>query len=255
MKIKLFYILIIFLLSFGPTNSEVQDNKKKTSRKITLDTSSIKEPSSTINDNVGCEYDNEVSSLGIGLIISPSKFTLYNDSLLTDRFVSKDMYSDNKEKINLCSKFYEPEYGIMHFVCLDKTKKSFKVLVNYSDIKYLPNTEHYKFKSWNDYIIHSFGIRRLHNKAGGIQSYLPLRKEPNEKSDTLAIPKGYEMFCPLEIKGDWIKVKYDCFYNQESNPHEGEPCHGYIDECNNPLTGWLRWRQDNKLLIDIFLMP
>ena len=35
-----------------------------------------------------CSDDNKVSTLGIGLIIVPDKFTIYNDSLLTDKLAN-----------------------------------------------------------------------------------------------------------------------------------------------------------------------
>lgn len=255
MKITIFYLLLFFLLSCGQANDKVE-NKKHTSKQISPDSStSIKQSNAIDNETRRCQYDNEVSSLGIGLIKPRTKFDIYDDSLLNNKFANKNIYSDSVEKTNLCSKFYMPDYGIMYFVCLGKTQKAFKILVNFSDIKYLPNTADYKFESWNDHIIQSFGIRRLTNKLGATLSNYPLRKEQNEESDTLTVPEGYEMFCPIEMKGDWIKVKYDCFYNKESNPHEGEPCHGHIDKCKNSLIGWLRWREDNKLLIEIFLIP
>jgi hypothetical protein len=67
--------------------------------------------------------------------------------------------------------------------------------------------------------------------------------------------KNFKVVGPLEVKGEWVKVTYDCFYNDENNAFEGEPCHTYIDKCQNPVVGWLKWKQDNKILIDIFLMP
>jgi len=204
--------------------------------------------------NKPCNYDNEVASLGIGLIIAPSTFEIFNDSLLTEKIASWDMY-EGESKISLCSKFFKPDYGIMHFVCLAKSEKAYKVLVNYSDMMYLPKNKNYDFKTWEEYIAQSFGIRRLTYHNDDITIKHPLRIKPNDKADTLVIPNGQELFCPMEIKGDWIKVNYDCFYNDENNSFEGEPCHNYIDKCKNPLTGWLRWRQENQLLIDIFLMP
>jgi hypothetical protein len=51
-----------------------------------------------------------------------------------------------------------------------------------------------------------------------------------------------------------VRVNYDCFYNRENNSHEGEPCYNFINECQNPVTAWLKWKQGNKLLIDIMLL-
>jgi hypothetical protein len=200
-----------------------------------------------------CAYDNDVSSLGIGLVMAPEKFVLFNDSLLTDTFAKVDMYGADMNNSPVCSKFFKPDYGIMHFVCLGKTKTAYKVLNGQADVKYLPKTKAYAFMSWNDYISQSFGVRRIINNKGKRANHLPLRKRPGS-ADTIAIPKGLEMFCPIKIQDDWLQVKYDCFYNDENSKHEGEPCSNYISKCKDPVTGWIKWREGNKLLIDVLIM-
>lgn len=197
-----------------------------------------------------------MENLGVGLVIAPPKFDIYNDSLLSDKLASRDMYSDDDTLMDISSKFLKPDYGIMHFVSIEKTEKAYKVLINYSQVKFLPKKKEYQFQSWEQYITTSYGIRRLTSEEGDVHpSAEALRKLPQDDSDTLSIPNGYEMFCPMEVKGDWVIVKYDCFYNLEENKFEGQPCQDYIEKCKNPLIGWLRWRKGNKLLIDIMLMP
>lgn len=199
-------------------------------------------------------YDNDVSSLGIGLVMAPDKFVLFNDSLLTDTFAKVNMYAEDVDKSPTCSKFYKPDYGIMHFVCLSQTLKAYKVLNGKADVKYLPKIKAYAFSSWNDYILGSFGVRRITNETGRLTSEQLLKKQP-DSADTVAIPKGLEMFCPVKLQGDWLQVKYDCFYNDDDDSkHEGEPCTSYINKCKDPVTGWIRWRDGNKLLIDILVM-
>ena len=202
-----------------------------------------------IND---CGADNKVSTLGIGLIIVPDKFAIYNDSLLTDRLADIDVYNEDMNSSPVCSMFFFPEYGIMHFICLSKTKKYYKVLNGNSEVKYLPVTKSYSFLSWDKYILQSMGVRRIIDHTGKITTNQPLRVGP-DRMDTLSVPKGYELFCPMQVKGDWLQVTYDCFYNAEDNKHEGEPCSNYIKECTNPLSGWIKWKDGNKLLIDILL--
>jgi hypothetical protein len=200
-----------------------------------------------------CMYNNDVSSLGIGLVMTPEKFVLFNDSLLTDTFVKVDIYGENMDECPVCSKFYKPDYGIMHFVCLSQTSKVYKVLNGEANVKYLAKTKRYNFLSWNDYILNSFGIRRITNESGKSINNQPIRKYPGS-TDTVAIPKGLEMFCPIKLKGDWLQVKYDCFYNNDDTKHEAEPCRTYISECKDPVTGWIKWREGNKLSIDILVM-
>ena len=253
--LRCFFTILILTIFFScGQKSNNTESKIEIIDNASVDNFSSQPINKQIDQDHNCSYDNQVSSLGIGLIISPSRFEIYNDSLLNDKIASWDMYKD-EGKINLCSKLFKPDYGIMHFVCIAKSEKAYKVLVNFSEIKYLPKTKNYDFKTWDEYISQSFGIRRLINNKGDFSKNYSLRIKPNDNADTLVIPKGHELFCPMEIKGDWIKVRYDCFYNDENNSYEGEPCHNYIDKCKNPLTGWLRWRQENQLLIDIFLMP
>lgn len=202
-----------------------------------------------------CTYDNEVSTLGIGLVIAPRKFEVFNDSLLTERWTMGDMSAEDTSLARVCPKFFKPDYGIMHFVCVGKTAQSYRILINYKEVKYLPKTTLYVFKTWETYLLQSFGVKRLANPKGDNGSVQPLKTAPGEAADTLSVPAGQELFCPVQLQGDWLEVKYDCFYNEADNPHEGTPCDQYISQCKTPLTGWLRWRKGEHLLIDIFLMP
>jgi hypothetical protein len=197
-----------------------------------------------------CSYENATSDLGIGIMIAPTTFEIFEDASLTKKRSTINMYED-EGKINFCSMFFKPDYGIMHFACLENGKNSYKVLTGFSDQKFLPKQKGYEFKTWEKYILESFGVRRKLE----ITPMQSLKESPNENSKDLEIPDEHELFCPMALKGDWIQVKYDCFYNLESNEHEGEPCHNYIDKCDKPLTGWIKWKNKNDLLIDIFLMP
>lgn len=203
-----------------------------------------------------CSDENAVATLGQGLVLAPPQFSVFNDSLLTDTLARPDMHRLDGSQTAICSKFYLPEYDIMHFVCLGRTARAYRVLVNQNQVKYLPKTAGYAFRTWAEYILGASGVRR---QRPPLQPHpllrQPLRRAPLATADTLAIPAGHELFCPLEVKGDWVKVKYDCFYNQTTNPHEGEPCQAFITKCPGDATGWLRWRAANTLLIDILLMP
>jgi hypothetical protein len=251
---RISFLLIIFLSFLISCGQKVNlGNSVKYS--FSIPTSEVLERNKKQPNNENeCSYDNEVSTLGLGLVIVPSSFEIYNDSTLSNRYSNWDMYED-VDNLNVCPKFSKPDYGIMHFVCIGVTSKAYKVLINYSDVKYLPKTKKYEFKTWEQYILQSFGIRRLLSNREDNLEITSLRKEPSINSDTIEIPKKHEMFCPLEVKGDWLKVTYDCFYNDEINQYEGEPCQNYILKCEKPLIGWIRWKDKNNLKIEIFLMP
>jgi hypothetical protein len=205
-----------------------------------------------------CEYSNSTTELGIGLVGYDNYnhripiFEVFNDSELTDKFCSWNIYDESNES-PFCAKYHKPDYGIAQVVVLDSLDKSYKVLVNEQDIKYVPKNINYVFWSWEEYLTESHGIRR---KIENIDfKNQQVRHQPNNSAEPVKLPdEKFELFCVLEVKGDWIKVKYDCFYNTSQNRHEGMPCSTYIGECTNSATGWLRWKIGNEITVDIFLM-
>lgn len=205
-----------------------------------------------------CQYENSTNTLGIGLVEydnynhTTPMFEAYNDPELTDKFCSWDIYKEIAPPF--CAKFHKPDYGIIQVVVLDSLTQAYKVLVNENDIKYVPRNINYVYRSWGEYLMQSHGVRRKLEEAK-FKNYSP-RNQPKDSSRIIELPKEpFEHLCVMEVNGDWIKVKYDCFYNQNQNPNEGLPCSEYIRNCPDAPTGWLKWRIKNEITVDIFLMP
>lgn len=179
---------------------------------------------------------------------------IYNDSLLQEKYINWD-YNKGLPSKPVCSKYFKPDYGILHFIYLKETPKAYQILIGFDEIKYLPKVKEYVTISWQDYILSSYGIKRLTVEDDKQVTEQAIKKSPSENSESINFPKGLELLCPMEIKGNWVKVQYDCFYNQEENKYEDQPCHDFIYKCKPAQTGWIKWRNKNKILIDIFLMP
>lgn len=201
-----------------------------------------------------CGFDNETPTLGIGILISQGVIKLYDDAKLKSEYGVLERSTDllEQNQLNICSKYHEPEYGLLHFVCLEERSDYFKIYINNRDVKYIPNDKKVYFLTWEEYIQSTIGIRR---KRGETKNN-PLRMTPSESSSIIEIPKGHELLCPVEIKGDWIKVKYDCFYGSSGYlEYEGQPCKQYIDNCEEELVGWVKWKENEKTLIGMYLIP
>ncbi|HEY8896785.1 MAG TPA: hypothetical protein VIM79_18300 [Niastella sp.] len=235
------------------------NSKNKSEQSVALKKDSIvirHDSNKPVKANPHCTIENEVASLGIGLVIAPNSFALYDDSTLTDKPEFIDMHKQADSLSGICTMVFDPEYSLMHFACVGQTENAYQVLINHSQTKYLPRKKEYQFQTWEQYLLQSFGIRRRTDETGEIEKPLTaLRKSPGDSANAIELPAGHEMFCAMEVQGDWLKVQYDCFYNDEDSKYEGQPCHNYIGKCTDGTTGWLRWRKDNKLLVDIFLMP
>jgi hypothetical protein len=207
--------------------------------------------------------------LGIGIVSTLDRgeyIELYNDSLLKDTFytwsesTSKDD-SAAQERNELGAKYCMTDLSVADYVCLKKTAKYYQVLHNFDGVKYLPRNKRYGFKTWNEYISQSYGVRCKTDDTGGIKIPQPLRKSPSLTSDTVTLPhhdERFEEYCPIELKGDWLKVQYNCFSDPSdtaSMEYEGHPFRDYVKNCKTPLIGYLQWRRGNEVLIDILLRP
>jgi len=46
------------------------------------------------------------------------------------------------------------------------------------------------------------------------------------------------------MKGEWLKVAVNCFPGDES-------CNISDEQCKDALTVWIKWKEENKILIEI----
>lgn len=246
-----FFILSLFVFSCGNPNQEAVEHtrdqvdsvlkaEKKTPANETLSAETDNEEPAQA---VYCEYNNQVTSLGMGLLLMPGKCKFYNNKALTDLYMEWDL-SENYDPPQLaCALYYKPDYGIAHYVCLDSTEKYYHILINGNQEKYVPRIYGKIFENWPTYIFGSIGgINLPMNEEEGYYIHMT----PLETADKMAVQVN--AFCPLDVQGDWVKVKLDCYTFDEKS---AEDCHLYIDECKSTPVGWIRWRKGNKILIGI----
>ncbi len=160
---------------------------------------------------------------------------------MTDLFSDVNTFEDG-HIVNFCAKFHKPDYGIMHLVCLDSTEKTYKVIVNESDIKYVSKIDNGSFWTWEKYILNSIGINAKHPLT------LSIKDNPKSNASTIDSTGNMNSYCANTISGDWINIRYSCLYEND-----------IVEECfsakNCSKTGWIKWRNENELLIAIYLMP
>lgn len=249
-KIKILFLLIIVnLFSCNSNNKVKNDNPSSTEQKTAT--------------AFQCNYSNETNSLGVGLVQvvdnmegSHQMIRIFNDSTLQEVAIEWNFKSETSyDEQPFCAKFHEPDYGHLEFICLEELEQSYKIIVNQNEVKYLPKDTLHQFISWEDYLLQSFAIRHASTDKDGQQiAFQKIYQQPDETSLEITLPKEkFQHFCILEVQDDWIQVTYDCFYNTENNPYEGEPCSAFIQKCQPSVTGWMKWKKRNKLLIDIFL--
>lgn len=174
-------------------------------------------------------FEQPAKTLGIGLVkLSPTKVLYaYKDYTLTQ---GTETYTFAQEDGMVSPKFFDKNFNLCYFVCLDKTKDYYKILINPLEERYIKVADGFDFLEWDDFL--------RNEKFSFISRKDPtqnqLHRAPNEKSRELhnEDKSFFDMMTPLNIEGDWVKVRY-------------------FDKKKNRKAGWIKWRNDNKLLIHI----
>lgn len=111
---------ILFLISFILISCRQRKNNNSSTTIVNDSIEKSETDKISISDgNQNCQDENNVSNLGIGIVIAPDELKIYNDSLLSDNFQIISTSNIETSKIKICPKYFYPEYNILHFVCLD----------------------------------------------------------------------------------------------------------------------------------------
>ena len=176
--------------------------------------------------------------LGIGLAIAKNPYSYGNNSY------PKDIYTNSKltEKIHtkkIFPFFYKPDYGLYHFICLEKNNKYYKILINDTEIGFIPNNKKYFFKTWETLLM-TASVARIDRKNN------PIRKKPNNTEEIITNNCEYETLNVIDIveqNGEfWIQITY------------ATNCDPYSDDNAKHKTGWIKWRNMKNLLVTFQLL-
>jgi hypothetical protein len=177
-----------------------------------------------------------MSSPGVVIIIPDSvehlkKYILLRDS--GDKIVDT-LYFDKEERvvkfkhIHPTIRAYYPDYSTIIFDGYPLKDGEYKVIVNHS-IYFLDNIHGYTyFEPWEIHIKRALLTTTELN---------PLRKKPSDCGMVIPGLKYSDLsFIVDDVKGDWAHVN------------------GFIDYATQvPLaSGWLKWRDGNKLLVTLY---
>lgn len=144
----------------------------------------------------------------------------------------------NIKNINEQQEWLKPEvlwldYFMLTFRCTATTENWLQVIVNNeSGEKYwLNKSELTTYKSWETYLKEMFSVERNSDKSQKI------RTSPTDNSSEIA-HNEQDCFIVKSMKGDWIEIV------------KPDYCEG---DSTKAITGWIRWKDGNNLLIDYFI--
>jgi hypothetical protein len=187
-------------------------------------------------------YGQDSNPVKIGLGIVEIRDT-YDESRIVTIYRDKN-FNEKIEDFRLYGKlnriwpfFFKPDYGLCSFVCLEKTQTYFRILINDNEEGFLKNDNEKHFKTWESLLVNST-VERLDIKAN------PLKEDPEDEQRSIDLTYNIkvdrlEVIDVIELKGQhWINVRFS---------KSGEmPC---SPDCG---TAWIKWKEGDKLLVNIF---
>lgn len=117
------------------------------------------------------------------------------------------------------------EYQKLKLRCLSQTSKSYQVRLDDGNVGYIRKDQpKVKFQTWEEHVLSVFAI-------GFDAEANPIKKESNNRAPE-NIYNPDEFYHPSKIQSDWLQIKWGT---------EGSWKYG-----------WIKWRNEEKLLIELF---
>lgn len=134
---------------------------------------------------------------------------------------------------------FHQDYFLLALKCVGVDANRYEVVVNESTglRKYVrKNDQTFLFQTWEDHILHLTFV-------GFDQATNPLMNAPTLRGRRVRPPKDITdvFFQPVEIKGNWVKVSWDL--SESGRTKVTAPKIRY---------GWIRWKENNTIIIERF---
>jgi phosphatidylglycerol---prolipoprotein diacylglyceryl transferase len=182
---------------------------------------------------------------GIGIVAIADTYnqsksvTVFKDKRLAVKLEDFKLYGGSR----MIQPFYfKPDYGLCYFVCLEKTKDYYRILINDQQQAFLKANSDLYFKTWEALLINTT-IERFNISTN------PIRSKPADTSEVILVTNQLPVdrlliLEVLETGGEsWARIK---FSRSDKLPHEAPHT-----DCGE---GWIKWKKEDKLLIDLLLL-
>jgi hypothetical protein len=140
-------------------------------------------------------------------------------------------YEARGEKFNEIPDFapfaFHADYFTLALKCVGEEKDRYEVVVNEESglRKFVKKAERsLRFQDWEQHVMKAFSV-------GFDSKSNPLHAEPGKPAQNVELPED-TTFHPVEIKGQWLKVRWES--------------EGVTD------SGWIKWKGDDQLFVELF---
>ncbi len=227
--IKLWYFSAISLICFSCISNKKNVNLDTHSIVDTVTTKSSESKTIGITKNLSLK-------MGIGIVKYVFEDPPLKNFIILHSSPNKNLYKINVETVKdtflINNSFaFSPDFGILVFNVID-TVNGFYRIINVQDtlnnIYIEKNDNKLKFETWANHTTSVFSIEFNYEIN-------PLKSDPDISASNILLSKsiyGGFIFHPKTIKGDWLKVEWE-------------------DDNNKIQKGWIKWRENGNLIIDL----
>lgn len=127
---------------------------------------------------------------------------------------------------------FHPDNFVLALKCVGEDANNYEVIVNEQKglTKFVKKDDPtLQLETWENHIVKRFAV-------DFIKEVNPLRETPEGVTKITNLPSG-TTFHPVEIEGDWLKVRW-----------------GDSPADKNVNIGWVRWKENDVILIELFSM-
>ncbi|MFC0878857.1 hypothetical protein ACE01N_19835 [Saccharicrinis sp. FJH2] len=190
---------------------------------------------------IGYGKQGNPKDLGIGMIFAIDAFELLENGIPQNLFYSDINFKNNITNPEFIKPFLDkPDYALFHFICLERHTKYYKILINDTLEAFVESGKGFKYLTWEEVIKESLGFIRLNRDEN------PIHIDSNSESDTIDYTCDADDFRAVDFKTIdnefWVKIEFS------------NTCKSDCAEIYDKKNGWIRWREDKKLLIKMFFL-
>ncbi|WP_298547099.1 hypothetical protein [uncultured Aquimarina sp.] len=199
-------IIIVIIASFSICSCKEVKRESKIEEKVKSEVIDLKDPS----------YCNDIENT-IGILFVNNENFNKNDEL---KILNKDMSTFKAWRA-------KEEYEILSFRCFGAKDSIYSIFID-DETKYILKDDRLVIlQSWEEHLLNSIFSIGLDLEENPIRESIEGNPILSEKSNNYKIS-------PVEIKGEWMKVKYQNFNTEKTTE------------------GWIKWRNEKCLFVEIF---
>lgn len=199
-------IIIVIIASFSIYSCKEVKDENKIEEKVKAEVIDLKDPS----------YCNNIENT-IGIVVVNKEDFKDGDEL---NILNEDLSVFKTSNMN-------EEYEISSYKCLSVNDSIYSVLIKEETKYILKDDRLISIQSWEEHLLNSvFAI-------GFDVEENPIRESIKGKT-ILSKKSNNHRISPIEIKGEWMKVKHQDFNTEKTTE------------------GWIKWRNEKCLFIEIF---